>query len=321
MSAMPDLNNPPGGPHLIVTAKTANKVQFFDAATLAQTGEIDMPASTHEMILSPDGRKVFASVYGGGIFGKNTDPDRRIAVIDLASKSLERLIDVGANVAPHGVMMDERGTLWATGELGSALLAIDPDSEEVERIDLGGRPHWLAVSHATGKIFASLKATDFVAVVDRDRRKPLDRIHIPHRAEGLALAPDGETLYVVAHEKAEFHVIDARSHRLRATVTIEGAPGTVNQLRRVRVSPDGRYLLLSSTHDRHAAIYEAESLKQIASLETARSPMGFGFGRDGTHAYLCCHDDAVVFELELSSGCVSRTFATASGCEFIIAYQ
>ena len=61
-----------------------------------------MPASTHEMILSPDGKKVFASVYGGGIFGKNTDPDRRIAVIDLASKSLERLIDVGANVAPHG---------------------------------------------------------------------------------------------------------------------------------------------------------------------------------------------------------------------------
>src|SRR5215475_13389148 len=67
MIAMPDLNNPPGGPHLIVTAKTANKVQFFDAATLAKTGEIDMPASTHEMILSPDGKKVFASVYGGGI--------------------------------------------------------------------------------------------------------------------------------------------------------------------------------------------------------------------------------------------------------------
>ena len=43
-----------------------------------------MPASTHEMILSPDGRKVFASVYGGGIFGKNSNPDRRIAVIDLA---------------------------------------------------------------------------------------------------------------------------------------------------------------------------------------------------------------------------------------------
>ena len=126
---------------------------------------------------------------------------------------------------------------------------------------------------------------------------------------------------MVAHQKAEFHVIDARSHRLRVTVTIEGAPGTVNQLRRVRVSPDGRYLLVSSTYDRHVAVFEAESLKQIASLETAKSPMGFGFGPDGTRAYLCCHDDAVVFVLELSCGRVSRTLATGSGCEFIIAYQ
>jgi DNA-binding beta-propeller fold protein YncE len=218
-------------------------------------------------------------------------------------------------------MMDDDDTLWATGELGNVLLAIDPGSDAVEHIDLGGSPHWLAVSHATGKIFASLKATDSVAVVDRDRRKPVDRIAIPHLAEGLALAPDGETLYVVAHQQGELHVIDARSHRLRATVTIEGMPGTVNQLRRVRVSPDGDYVLVSSTYDRHAAIYETASLRQIAALATAKSPMGFGFAPDGRHAYLCCHDDAVVFELEISSGRVSRTFPTERGCEFIIAYH
>src|SRR5664279_4700250 len=89
-SAAVDPNNRPGGPNLILTAKSANKIQFFDAATLALTGELDMPGSTHEMIRSSDGKKVYASVYGGGIFGKNKDPDRRIAVIDLASKSLER---------------------------------------------------------------------------------------------------------------------------------------------------------------------------------------------------------------------------------------
>jgi len=142
---MIDRNNRPGGPHLVVTAKTANKVQFFDAATLALTSEIDMVASTHEMILSPDGSKVFASVYGGGIFGKNSHPDRRIAVIDLATRSLERMIDVGADVAPHGVMMAD-GTLWATAELGDAVLAIDPGNDEVERIGIGGRPHWVAAA-------------------------------------------------------------------------------------------------------------------------------------------------------------------------------
>ncbi len=73
---MLDPDNRSGGEKLIVTAKIASKVQFFDVGTLAKTGEIDMPASTHEMILSPDGSKIFASVYGGGIFGKNFNPDR-----------------------------------------------------------------------------------------------------------------------------------------------------------------------------------------------------------------------------------------------------
>ena len=316
-----DPNNRPGGPNLIVTAKTANKVQFFDAATLAQTGEVNMPASTHEMILSLDGTKAFASVYGGGVFRKNTNPDRRIAVIDLAAKSLERLIDVGANVAPHGLMMDGAGTLWATGELGNKLLAVDPSTDAVETVDLGGSPHWCAVSHATGKIFASLKATDAVIVVDLDRRTPLDRILIPNLAEGLAVAPDGETLYVVAHQKGELHVIDSRSHRLCRTVAVEGLRSAGNQLRRVRVSPDGKYVLMSSTFDRHAAIFEAATLNQVGSLETAKSPMGFGFAPDGKHAYLCCHDDALVLEIELTSGRLTRSFATAAGCEFIIAYQ
>jgi hypothetical protein len=41
---MLDLNNRPGGPNLIVTAKTAHKVHFLNAATLTMTATLDMPA-------------------------------------------------------------------------------------------------------------------------------------------------------------------------------------------------------------------------------------------------------------------------------------
>jgi DNA-binding beta-propeller fold protein YncE len=316
-----DLNNRPGGPQLILTAKSANKIQFFDAATLAKTGEIDMPASTHEMIRSPDGNKIYASVYGGGIFGKNKDPDRRIAVIDLPTKKLERTIDVGAAIAPHSVMMDARGTLWSTAELGNAVLAIDPDTDEVERIELGGAPHWIAVSHATGKLFASFKTKEAVAVVDTATRRMTDKIPIPHGAEGIAVSPDGETLFVCAHWKGVLHVFDTRTHKHRQTIAIAGAPGEANQLRRVRVSPDGRYVCASSHVDNFAAIYEADTLKQIGGFGTPKAPMGFGFAADGRHAYLCCHDAAIALEFELSSGRVTRQFETAAGCEFIISYS
>jgi hypothetical protein len=52
---MLDPNNQPGGSNLILTAKSADKVQFFDAQALALTGEIAMPGSTHEAA-APSGR-------------------------------------------------------------------------------------------------------------------------------------------------------------------------------------------------------------------------------------------------------------------------
>jgi DNA-binding beta-propeller fold protein YncE len=315
-----DPNNRPGGATLALTAKSANKIQWFDAGTLALLADLDMPASTHELIRSPDGGKVYASVYGGGIFGKNKDPDRRIAVIDLASKSLGRTIDVGADIAPHSVMMDASGTLWSTAELGNAVLAIDAATQKVDCIDIGGSPHWIAVSHATNKLFASFKTKEAVAVVDTRTRKVAGSIAIPHGAEGIAVTPDGETLLVCAHWKGVVHVFDARTHARRRTEAIAGAPGEANQLRRVRVSPDGRYVCASSHVDNFAAVYDAATLSQIGGFDTPKAPMGFGFAADGKHAYLCCHDAAVTLEFELESGRVTRQFPTAAGCEFVISY-
>ena len=317
---MTDVNNRPGGPNLIVTAKTAHKVHFVDAASLETTATIDMPGSTHELALSVDGRTAYGTVYGDGVFAKRVNPDRRIVVIDLPSKSLTRVIDLGVVYAPHGVMMDETGTLWSSGELGNAVLAIDPATDKVDKIDVGNTAHWVAVSHATGKVFASVKS-NYVVAIDAVHRAVIDRIALPHVVEGLAIAPDGATLYVCAQDAAEFYAIDARTHTIVQTVPIEGTNAERKQMRRVRVSPDNAYVVVSSNQDAHAAIYRADGLRQIASIPTKKSPMGFGFAPGGKLAYVCCHDDAEVFEFELATGRVTRTFPTAAGCEFIVAYH
>lgn len=315
-----DPNNRAGGGRLVVTAKTANRLQFFDAASLERTGEIDMPASTHEMVLAPDGRAVFASVYGGGIFGKNANPDRRIALIDLDRKAVARMIDVGADVAPHGVMLDRDGMVWCTAELSNAVLVIDPQTGAVQTIGTGKAAHWLAISHATDKVFASCKTSDFVAVIDRTARAVTGRLAIPDLAEGIAVTPDGGTLFVCAHRTPTLYVFDAASESLRRTIAIAGGAGRPDQLKRVRVSPDGRFVCVSSLLDNHAAIFDAGSMTQLASIATRKAPMGFGFAPDGRRAYLCCHDDAVVMEFELATGRIARQCETASGCEYIISY-
>ena len=212
---MIDVNNRPGGPNLIVTAKTAHKVHFLNAETLTLSKTIDMPGSTHELALSADGRTAYGSVYGDGIFIKRVNPDRRIVVIDLPSQSLTRVIDLGAIYAPHGVMMDENGAVWCSGELGNAVLVIDPATDKVQRIDVGNTAHWVAISHVTGKVFVSVKS-DEIVVVDVARRAVIDRIKVPQITEGLAISPDGATLYVCAQTAPEFYVIDAKTHAVQA---------------------------------------------------------------------------------------------------------
>ena len=191
----------------------------------------------------------------------------------------------------------------------------------MEPIDVGNTAHWVAVSHATGKVFASVKS-DYLVAIDAARRAVIDRIALPHVVEGLAVAPDGATRLclragrrrVLRHRRAQ-----PRDHAApcRSTAPMR----RTKQMRRVRVSPDNAYVVVSSNQDAHAAIYQAGGLKQIASIPTKKSPMGFGFAPGGKLAYVCCHDDAEVFEFELATGRVTRTFPTAAGCEFIVAYH
>ena len=157
-------------------------------------------------------------------------------------------------------------------------------------------------------------------MLDIASRKVLGTIAIPHGAEGIAVSPDGETLFVCAHWKGVVHVFDVRAQMLRKTIAIEGAPGEVNQLRRVRVSPDGRYSVRRPHVDSFAAVYDAATLKQLGGLATPKAPMGFGFAPDGKHAFLCCHDAAITLEFDMASARITRQFPTAAGCEFVISY-
>jgi DNA-binding beta-propeller fold protein YncE len=230
------------------------------------------------------------------------------------------MIEVAPGVAPHGLMMDRDGILWSTGELANAALAIDPATGAVETVDTQKAAHWLVISHSADRVFASCKTSDFVAAIDRKSRRMTGKLPIPDLAEGIAVSPDGQTLFVCAHRSPTLYAFDTASLALTDTLAIAGGEGKPNQLKRVRVSPDGRYVCVSSLLDNHAAIFDAASRKQIASIATPKAPMGFGFAADGQHAFLCCHDAAIVLEFELGSGRVTRQFQTASGCEFVIAY-
>ncbi len=67
---------------LIVVNKLAGNAQFFDADSLAMLSEIEMAKFPHEVVISPDRNKAYISIYGQGVFSKNSEaPGREVAIM------------------------------------------------------------------------------------------------------------------------------------------------------------------------------------------------------------------------------------------------
>ncbi len=307
--------------NIILTAKNDRRVEFYDGATHQKLCALDMPAPVHELALSPDGARAYGSVFGGGVFGRNKDPDHRVVVIDLAARAIDGYIDAGAYLAPHGLMFSADGLLWVTAELNNAILGIDVARRKVvAAIDIGGAAHWLTLSSDGRRAYVSHKQTSCLGIIDLLARRVVGQVDIPNRCEGLALSSDGMRLYVASHSAPELNVIDTRSDKLIKRQRVEGGSEDRNQLRRVRISPDQRWLLFSSHADGNVAVFRLPDLQQTALIKVGKAPMGFGFPGQPDRALVCNHDDGVVSQLDLASGQVSSDFATGSGCEFVEYY-
>jgi len=307
--------------NIILTAKNDQRVEFYDGATHARLASLDMPAPVHELALTPERDRAYGTVYGGGIFGKNKDPDHRVVVVDLAARETDGFIDVGAYLAPHGIMFGADGLLWVTAELSNAIVGIDIRRRKVAAaIDTGGASHWLTVSPDGARAYVSHKQTPRLAIVDLLKRRVTGQVDIPNRCEGVTLSKDGERLYVASHTMAELNVIDTHRDKLIKSIRIEGGGEDRTQLRRVRISPDERWLLLSSHVDCNVAIFSLPDLEQTALVKVGKAPMGFGFPAVADQALVCNHDDGVVYKLDLAAGAVIASFETGDGCEFVEYY-
>lgn len=135
--------------------------------------------------------------------------DRRVAAIDLATAEVDA-VDVGGN--PAGVVVDPDGLAWVAVSNEDAVVAIDPGTRaEVARIDL------------------------------RDAGLTSDAGPLPGTSpSGLALAPDGRTLYVARAADNAVGVLDLASRTVTGNIPTDWYPTAV------ALTPDGLTLAVSN---------------------------------------------------------------------------
>ena len=184
---------------MLVVNKLAGKVEFYRADTQEKLAEIELPKFPHEVLAAPDTGLAYVSIYGMGLFGKNSEaPGEEVAIIDLATRSKVGAISTLPYKGPHGMAFDAAGLLWVSCDVSGFIIAIDLATRGiVTAVPTGSNgTHWLTITPDGNKLYASNKTFPDLVVIDTRTRELLPKIALPPGSEGLALSPDGKRLYV-----------------------------------------------------------------------------------------------------------------------------
>ena len=317
-----DINTPTGSGGLCVVCKSDAVVEFYDAQALARVDEIKLPDFPHEVVLSPDRKTAYVSIYGNGQVGTNTKPGTRIAVIDLGQRKLAGFIEIAPYLAPHGMMFDRAGHLWATAELSNAIIVIDPIRGSVlGAVELGShRTHFLAVTPDGAKVYAPHRQLKWVSVVDVATRREVRQIrNFGYECQGVAVAPDGNRVYQASSARPLVSVIDPRTDEVAGAIAVAGLGDFPPQLTRLRVSPDNRFLVVSYNVSRKAAVIDTREPQRQVLFELERGPMGIAFPDNG-RAFVANHDAGSITILDLAAMQPAGRIATHQGAETMAFY-
>ncbi|HEX4997615.1 MAG TPA: cytochrome D1 domain-containing protein [Terriglobia bacterium] len=315
-----DPNSPTGVQGLIMIDKRGGFVRFFDPASLTEIGNLQLDGPPHELAISPDHTTAYVPLYGDGVYGANAHPDHRIVIIDLSTRKVSGVIDVAPQQAPHGLQVDNKGTLYATCDLSRKLLVIDPKSRSIQAaIDTDGTGHWAAVLPDGSKAYVANKNDRlFVSVIDLKARKMIGQIPMPKGTQGITASPDGKRVIAIDFADPKFYVIDTATDRIIDTIAVE--KNTTGPFR-ARYSPDGATLITANHVDRLANVFDAHNLHAPQkTVAVGQQAFGVAFAADGKTALVSNHGDGTISVIDVAKGQVTKSFKAGTGIETLAYY-
>lgn len=295
---------------LVVLNKWGARAQVLDPEPGSILAEIPIREGPHEVIASPDGRRLFVSIYGG------EEPDDRIAVIDLSRGRVVASHSVGPYTSPHGLALSRDGSrLWVTCEEPgpSAVLELDARTGRIRKTWETGQQqtHMVAASPDEQWLYATSMKSGTLTAIERDT----DRLVVVETGAGAAdvgVAPDGREVWVANEMAHTLSIVDARTRRVVATLPTPG-----RQPVRVVFTPDGRQAWVPLHADDGVAVYDVatRSLLGVIALPPAgrMGPIGLLMGRDGRRAYLAHMGADWVAVIDVPERRLLHTVATGPG--------
>jgi len=115
-----------------------------------------------------------------------------------------------------------------------------------------------------------------VVIFDVVGGKVTGSINLSQPAAGLALSPDGRTLYVAgAAPEGQIHVMDTASRKWRKPLPAGHTPSAV------AVTPDGAKLYVANRFNNNIGMYDLVAGKELSRIPVCREPVAVAVSPDG----------------------------------------
>lgn len=145
-------------------------------------------------------------------------------------------------------------------------------------------PHTLVVDESAKKLYVAAATAPRLVVADLAAERLIERIVLPGPASGLALAPQGEQLYVTtAGAEGKLYLTDIPSGQSKLITALGHSP-TAPVL-----SKDGKCLYVCNQHNNNVAVVDLTAKKVVATIPVTREPIAAALTPDGNTLVVANH--------------------------------
>ena len=222
---------------VVVVNQASDTVTLIDLATMEAYRHVAVVGGPHEVAVSPDGTRAMVTNY----YTSDGSPQKTLSLISLPDGATIRTIDLGEFSTPHDVQWVNETQVVCTSEANKALLLVNVESGEIERVFETGKggSHMLSLSPDQKRLYSSnMSGGGSVSVFDFQSGRKIKDIDTGKECEGVGVSPDGRWVWAGNRAEDTVSIIDTESLQLTKTLESPGFPY------RVEFTPNGKYALV-----------------------------------------------------------------------------
>ncbi len=121
-------------------------------------------------------------------------------------------------------------------------------------------------------------------------------VRVGRGAEGFDVTPNGEELWAANAQDGTVSIVD-----LTAKKVIDTLPANVPGANRLKFTPDGKLVLITSLSGAGLAILDAATHKEVKRIPIARGGAGIQMQPDGARAFIACTGENYVEVVDLKT--------------------